>query len=246
MSTFADAAAKKRLFITAEEAELEREAKAEQYRRMGKEPPPEVPEDTRSLAERLAEAKRIKDEEYDEMHSLRNHVPLLDEEDSEYLNDVFESQRAMDADRRRREMAEVAAFRSAVTSSTSSSTAVSGTVAETPTPSVARSLLLHQTADDGAIAPPVPTASPPAGTSSFSGLAKQRVSATAIDRQRAILTRGVVLVAKRKAVPDEPQLQLQPEHKRARTTAQPPPLPASVTSVQKGLVAYDSSGSDSD
>ncbi|ORZ32397.1 hypothetical protein BCR44DRAFT_44071 [Catenaria anguillulae PL171] len=107
-------------FVSESALAAERQALIDSYLAQGKQPPTHLvnPEaaaaqviDTRPLADRLAEQRRQKEDELEAKLSLRNHVPMLDEDDSEYLNDVAEQERRDEQERRRREWLEVERFR---------------------------------------------------------------------------------------------------------------------------------------
>ncbi|KAJ3351669.1 hypothetical protein GGF32_004129 [Allomyces javanicus] len=97
-------------FVSESELEAERREREEAYRRAGKSPPPEDDGDTRPLAERLAEQKRKKDEEYEEQMRLANQVHVLDDDEVEFLHDVQAAARFAEDEIRFQEQRELARF----------------------------------------------------------------------------------------------------------------------------------------
>ncbi|KAJ3369543.1 hypothetical protein GGF31_005254 [Allomyces arbusculus] len=97
-------------FVSESELEAARREREEAYRRAGKTPPPEDDGDTRPLAERLAEQKRKKDEEYEEQMRLANQVHVLDDEEVEFLHDVQAAARFAEDEIRFQEQRELARF----------------------------------------------------------------------------------------------------------------------------------------
>ncbi|KNE67825.1 hypothetical protein AMAG_12542 [Allomyces macrogynus ATCC 38327] len=97
-------------FVSESELEAARREREEAYRRAGKSPPPEDDGDTRPLAERLAEQKRKKDEEYEEQMRLANQVHVLDDDEVEFLHDVQAAARFAEDEIRFQEQRELARF----------------------------------------------------------------------------------------------------------------------------------------
>ncbi|KAI9175982.1 hypothetical protein H9P43_006346 [Blastocladiella emersonii ATCC 22665] len=271
MSSFAELAAKNlatKSFITAEEAEEARRQRDEAYRRMGKEPPPEVGSDARPLAERLAEQRRIKEEDEEAKMALANHVPMLDEEDAEYLNDVALAQREAELEQQERERREIERFRLERERAEEAARKAAGAdpipiaeLAASTRPSLVRELLLdaNQIDDDAASSYRSAAAKrvPAVVKTSFS--ARSATARVAGDVQRSILSAGIVT---RKRQNSEPEQQSGADAKRTRTrsparssptktTAAPPrpaaaPAPVPAPAAKKMLVAYDSDESDED
>ncbi|KAJ8281187.1 hypothetical protein GJAV_G00064500 [Gymnothorax javanicus] len=105
-----------RKFVSESELEEKRKKRQEEWEKVRKpDDPEEVPEeeyDPRSLFERLQEQKDRKQEEYEEQFKFKNMVKGLDEDESNFLDEVSRQQSLVEKQRRdeeTRELTELAA-----------------------------------------------------------------------------------------------------------------------------------------
>ncbi|XP_012674299.1 PSME3-interacting protein isoform X2 [Clupea harengus] len=107
-----------RKFVSESEIEEKRKQRQEEWEKVRKPDDPEVaPEeeyDSRSLFERLQEQKDKKQEEYEEQHKFKNMVKGLDEDESNFLDEVSRQQSLVEKQRRDEERHELQEYRSAI------------------------------------------------------------------------------------------------------------------------------------
>ncbi|NP_001080583.1 proteasome activator subunit 3 interacting protein 1 S homeolog [Xenopus laevis] len=106
-------------FVTESEIEERKKKRQEEWEKVRKpEDPEECPEevfDPRSLYERLQEQKDKKQEEYEEQFKFKNMVRGLDEDETNFLDEVSRKQELIEKQRRDEDMKEVNEFRNART-----------------------------------------------------------------------------------------------------------------------------------
>ncbi|XP_044126709.1 PSME3-interacting protein [Bufo gargarizans] len=106
-------------FVTESELEEIRKKRQEEWEKVRKpEDPEECPEevyDPRSLYEKLQEQKEKKQQEYEEQFKFKNMVRGLDEEESNFLDEVSRKQELLEKQRREEEKKELNEFRNAQT-----------------------------------------------------------------------------------------------------------------------------------
>ncbi|KNE70362.1 hypothetical protein AMAG_14502 [Allomyces macrogynus ATCC 38327] len=244
-------------FVSESELEAARREREDAYRRAGKSPPPEDDGDTRPLAERLAEQKRKKDEEYEEQMRLANQVHVLDDDEVEFLHDVQAAARFAEDEIRFQEQRELARFHALRDADTDATGPSSRAVVD---PNVllneARAIMPGGRVVEKSVEVVVPP--PP-----------RRAAKT--DVQRAILAAGIIVPGrKRKATgsesvasaSDAADAVAEPDTKRARTDELPrsrtaggtavsgpsaPPVPPKPPAKPKALLAqYDSDEDEED
>ncbi|XP_017546719.1 PSME3-interacting protein isoform X1 [Pygocentrus nattereri] len=107
-----------RKFVSESELEEKRKRRQEEWEKVRKpDDPEEVPEeeyDPRSLYERLQEQKEKKQEEYEEQFKFKNMVKGLDEDDTNFLDEVSRQQSLVEKQRRDEELQEIQEYRSAL------------------------------------------------------------------------------------------------------------------------------------
>ncbi|KAM4614474.1 PSME3-interacting protein [Discoglossus pictus] len=106
-------------FVTESEIEERRKKRQEEWEKVRKpEDPEECPEevhDPRSLYEKLQEQKDKKQQEYEEQFKFKNMVRGLDEEETNFLDEVSRKQDLIEKQRRAEERKELDEFRNART-----------------------------------------------------------------------------------------------------------------------------------
>ncbi|KAG8563205.1 hypothetical protein GDO81_015976 [Engystomops pustulosus] len=106
-------------FVTESELEEKRKKRQEEWEKVRKpEDPEECPEevyDPRSLYEKLQEQKEKKQQEYEEQFKFKNMVRGLDEDESNFLDEVSRKQELLEKQRRDEERKELNEFRNART-----------------------------------------------------------------------------------------------------------------------------------
>ncbi|KAM5138737.1 PSME3-interacting protein [Mantella aurantiaca] len=111
-------------FVTESEIEEKRKKRQEEWEKVRKpEDPEECPEevyDPRSLYEKLQEQKDKKQQEYEEQFKFKNMVRGLDEDETNFLDEVSRKQELLEKERREEERKELNEFRNARTIATSS------------------------------------------------------------------------------------------------------------------------------
>ncbi|XP_072573919.1 PSME3-interacting protein isoform X1 [Paramormyrops kingsleyae] len=114
-----------RKFVSESEIEEKKRIRQEEWEKVRKpDDPQEAPEeeyDPRSLFERLQEQKDKKQEEYEEQFKFKNMVKGLDEDESNFLDEVSRQQSLIEKQRRDEELQELQEYRSARTKLTASS-----------------------------------------------------------------------------------------------------------------------------
>uniref|UniRef100_A0A3B4CFR4 FAM192A/Fyv6 N-terminal domain-containing protein n=1 Tax=Pygocentrus nattereri TaxID=42514 RepID=A0A3B4CFR4_PYGNA len=104
-----------RKFVSESELEEKRKRRQEEWEKVRKpDDPEEVPEeeyDPRSLYERLQEQKEKKQEEYEEQFKFKNMVKGLDEDDTNFLDEVSRQQSLVEKQRRDEELQEIQEYR---------------------------------------------------------------------------------------------------------------------------------------
>ncbi|KAI4873864.1 hypothetical protein NFI96_012990 [Prochilodus magdalenae] len=104
-----------RKFVSESELEEKRKKRQEEWEKVRKpDDPEEVPEeeyDPRSLYERLQEQKDKKQEEYEEQFKFKNMVKGLDEDDSNFLDEVSRQRSLVEKQRRDEELQEIQEYR---------------------------------------------------------------------------------------------------------------------------------------
>lgn len=112
-------------FVSESEIEEKRKKRQEEWEKVRKpEDPEEAPEeeyDPRSLFERLQEQKDKKQEEYEEQFKFKNMVKGLDEDETNFLDEVSRQQSLVEKQRRDEERQELQEYRSAIKKLASSS-----------------------------------------------------------------------------------------------------------------------------
>ncbi|XP_030646262.1 PSME3-interacting protein isoform X2 [Chanos chanos] len=107
-----------RKFVSESELEERRKKRQEEWEKVRKpDDPEEVPEeeyDPRSLFERLQEQKDKKQEEYEEQFKFKNMVKGLDEDETNFLDEVSRQQSLVEKQRRDEELQELKEYRSAL------------------------------------------------------------------------------------------------------------------------------------
>ncbi|XP_030059587.1 PSME3-interacting protein [Microcaecilia unicolor] len=105
-------------FVTESELEERRKRRQEEWEKVRKaDDPEECPEevyDPRSLYEKLQEQKEQKQQEYEEQFKFKNMVRGLDEDETNFLNEVSRKQQLIEEQRRDEEMKELNEYRSAL------------------------------------------------------------------------------------------------------------------------------------
>ncbi|XP_018606944.1 PSME3-interacting protein isoform X2 [Scleropages formosus] len=113
-----------RKFVSEGEIEERKRKRQEEWEKIRKpEDPKEAPEeeyDPRSLYERLQEQKEKKQEEYEEQFKFKNMVRGLNEDESNFLDEVSRQQSLLEKQRREEELQELKEYRSALTKLTAS------------------------------------------------------------------------------------------------------------------------------
>ncbi|XP_068116798.1 PSME3-interacting protein [Hyperolius riggenbachi] len=111
-------------FVTESEIEERRKKRQEEWDKVRKpEDPEECPEevyDPRSLYEKLQEQKDKKQQEYEEQFKFKNMVRGLDEDESNFLDEVSRKQELLEKQRRDEEKKELNEFRARTLAATSS------------------------------------------------------------------------------------------------------------------------------
>lgn len=111
-------------FVTESELEERRKKRQEEWEKVRKpEDPEECPEevyDPRSLYEKLQEQKEKKQQEYEEQFKFKNMVRGLDEDETNFLDEVSRKQEMLEKERRDEERKELNEFRNARTIAASS------------------------------------------------------------------------------------------------------------------------------
>ncbi|XP_064414725.1 PSME3-interacting protein isoform X2 [Latimeria chalumnae] len=111
-------------FVSESEIEERRQRRQEEWEKVRKpEDPVECPEevyDPRSLYERLQEQKEKKQQEYEEQFQFKNMVRGLDEDETNFLDEVSRQQLLVEKHRREEEMKELKEYRSSLTKRTAS------------------------------------------------------------------------------------------------------------------------------
>ncbi|KAL7878737.1 hypothetical protein AOLI_G00097110 [Acnodon oligacanthus] len=114
-TTMADGVDLSRKFVSESELEERRKRRQEEWEKVRKpDDPEEVPEeeyDPRSLYERLQEQKEKKQEEYEEQFKFKNMVKGLDEDDTNFLDEVSRQQSLVEKQRRDEELQEIQEYR---------------------------------------------------------------------------------------------------------------------------------------
>jgi len=107
-----------RKFETETEIEDKKKRRQEEWEKVRKpddpEEAPEVEYDPRSLFERLQEQKDKKQEDYDEQFKFKNMVKGLDEDETNFLDEVSRQQSLVEKQRRDEEQQELREYRSAL------------------------------------------------------------------------------------------------------------------------------------
>lgn len=107
-----------RKFVSEAELDEKRKKRQEEWEKVRKpDDPEEVPEedyDARSLFERLQEQKDKKQEEFEEQFKFKNMVKGLDEDESNFLDEVSRQQSLVEKQRRDEEKKELLEYRSAL------------------------------------------------------------------------------------------------------------------------------------
>ncbi|XP_053304898.1 PSME3-interacting protein [Spea bombifrons] len=110
-------------FVTESELEEKRKKRQEEWEKVRKpEDPEECPEevyDPRSLYEKLQEQKEKKQLDYEEQFKFKNMVRGLDEDETNFLDEVSRKQELIEKERREEELKEISEFRNARTMATS-------------------------------------------------------------------------------------------------------------------------------
>ncbi|KAM8947097.1 PSME3-interacting protein isoform 2-T2 [Pelodytes ibericus] len=111
-------------FVTESEIEEQRKKRQEEWEKVRKpEDPEECPEevyDPRSLYEKLQEQKDKKQQEYEEQFKFKNMVRGLDEDETNFLDEVSRKQELIEKQRREEERKELNEYRNARTVAASS------------------------------------------------------------------------------------------------------------------------------
>ncbi|KAM7058791.1 PSME3-interacting protein isoform 2-T6 [Molossus nigricans] len=106
----------KKRFVTEAELDERRKRRQEEWEKVRKpEDPEECPEevyDPRSLYERLQEQKDRKQQEYEEQFKFKNMVRGLDEDETNFLDEVSRQQELIEKQRREEELKELKEYRS--------------------------------------------------------------------------------------------------------------------------------------
>lgn len=106
----------KKRFVSEAELDERRKRRQEEWEKVRKpEDPQECPEevyDSRSLYERLQEQKDRKQQEYEEQFKFKNMVRGLDEDETDFLDEVSRQQELMEKQRREEELKELREYRS--------------------------------------------------------------------------------------------------------------------------------------
>nr|DBA16977.1 TPA: hypothetical protein GDO54_002498 [Pyxicephalus adspersus] len=104
-------------FVTESELEEKRKKRQEEWEKVRKpEDPEECPEevyDPRSLYEKLQEQKEKKQQEYEEQFKFKNMVRGLDEDETNFLDEVSRKQEMLEKERREEEKREINEYRNA-------------------------------------------------------------------------------------------------------------------------------------
>ncbi|XP_075694804.1 PSME3-interacting protein isoform X1 [Rhinoderma darwinii] len=110
-------------FVTESEIEERRKTRQEEWEKVRKpEDPEECPEevyDPRSLYEKLQEQKEKKQQEYEEQFKFKNMVRGLEEDESNFLDEVSRKQELLEKQRRDEERKELNEFRARTIAATS-------------------------------------------------------------------------------------------------------------------------------
>ncbi|XP_072278931.1 PSME3-interacting protein [Pyxicephalus adspersus] len=110
-------------FVTESELEEKRKKRQEEWEKVRKpEDPEECPEevyDPRSLYEKLQEQKEKKQQEYEEQFKFKNMVRGLDEDETNFLDEVSRKQEMLEKERREEEKREINEYRISFNSATS-------------------------------------------------------------------------------------------------------------------------------
>lgn len=105
-------------FVTEAEVEERRKRRQEEWEKVRKpEDPEDCPEevyDPRSLFEKLQEQKDKKQQEYEDQFKFKNMVRGLDEEETNFLDEISRKQELIEKQRRAEDMKELNEYRSAV------------------------------------------------------------------------------------------------------------------------------------
>nr|KAF6318445.1 hypothetical protein mPipKuh1_004779 [Pipistrellus kuhlii] len=105
----------KKRFVTEAELDERRKRRQEEWEKVRKpEDPEECPEevyDPRSLYERLQEQKDRKQQEYEEQFKFKNMVRGLDEDETNFLDEVSRQQELIEKQRREEELKELKEYR---------------------------------------------------------------------------------------------------------------------------------------
>ncbi|KAI5934572.1 PSME3-interacting protein [Manis javanica] len=105
----------KKRFVSEAELDERRKRRQEEWEKVRKpEDPEECPEevyDPRSLFERLQEQKDRKQQEYEEQFRFKNMVRGLDEDETNFLDEVSRQQELIEKQRREEEMKELKEYR---------------------------------------------------------------------------------------------------------------------------------------
>ncbi|XP_008573297.1 PREDICTED: protein FAM192A, partial [Galeopterus variegatus] len=108
----------KKRFISEAELDERRKRRQEEWEKVRKpEDPEECPEevyDPRSLYERLQEQKDRKQQEYEEQFKFKNMVRGLDEDETNFLDEVSRQQELIEKQRREEELKELKEYRSSL------------------------------------------------------------------------------------------------------------------------------------
>ncbi|XP_021263771.1 protein FAM192A [Numida meleagris] len=106
-------------FVSEAELEERRKRRQEEWEKVRKpEDPEECPEeayDPRSLYERLQEQREKKQQEFEEQFKFKNMVRGLDEDETNFLDEVSRQQELLEKQRREEEMKELNEYRSTLT-----------------------------------------------------------------------------------------------------------------------------------
>ncbi|KAI2578660.1 proteasome activator subunit 3 interacting protein 1, partial [Homo sapiens] len=105
----------KKRFVSEAELDERRKRRQEEWEKVRKpEDPEECPEevyDPRSLYERLQEQKDRKQQEYEEQFKFKNMVRGLDEDETNFLDEVSRQQELIEKQRREEELKELKEYR---------------------------------------------------------------------------------------------------------------------------------------
>ncbi|XP_075394039.1 PSME3-interacting protein isoform X2 [Tenrec ecaudatus] len=108
----------KKKFVSEAELDERRKRRQEEWEKVRKpEDPEECPEevyDPRSLYERLQEQKDKKQQEYEEQFKFKNMVRGLDEDETNFLDEVSRQQELLERQRREEELQELKEYRSSL------------------------------------------------------------------------------------------------------------------------------------